>query len=149
MSLIRLKIVTPEKLVLEQEAYSVTLPVIGGEVTILPDHIPYIGSLAPGEIFIRREIEGEPEALATSGGFVEFHGNTLTLLVDTAEAAEEIDIARAEEGRKRAEELMRERGAIDEEEYARVAASLEKQLIRLKVARKHQSRGGFTLPEGE
>ena len=52
--LLRLKIVTPERLVLEEDVYSVTLPAEGGEITVLPDHIPYIGSLRSGEIFFRR-----------------------------------------------------------------------------------------------
>jgi len=144
--LLRLKIVTPERLVLEEEAYSVTLPAESGEITILPDHVPYIGSLRPGEIFFRREANAEPERLAVSGGFTEFHGNVLSVLADTAERAEEIDIERAEEAKKRAEELKSERHLLDDEEYARVAASLEKEFARLNVARKHRSRGGFIAP---
>lgn len=144
--MIKLKIVTPERLVLEMEVYQATLPIEGGEITILPDHIPYIGSLRAGEVMVRRTVGGEPESLATSGGFVEFHNNTLTLLADTAERAEEIDEARAEAGRKRAEELKANREVLDEEEYARVAASLEKEMARLKVARKHRSHSGFVAP---
>ncbi|NTW15743.1 MAG: ATP synthase F1 subunit epsilon [Candidatus Moranbacteria bacterium] len=146
MRSIKLKIVTPERLVLEEEAYSVTLPSEGGEVTILPDHIPYIGALRAGEIHFRRTKDSESEALATSGGFVEFHGNVLSVLADTAERAEEIDIERAEAAKKRAEELKAERSLMDDEEYARVAASLEKEFARLRVARKHRSKGGFIAP---
>jgi F-type H+-transporting ATPase subunit epsilon len=146
MQSIKLKIVTPERLVLEEDVYSVTLPAEGGEITVLPDHIPYIGSLRPGEIFFRRDAHAEPESLATSGGFVELHGNVLSVLADTAERAEEIDIERAEEGRKKAEELKAERSLLDDEEYARVAATLEKEFARLRVARKHRSKGGFIAP---
>lgn len=146
--MIRLKIVTPQKLVLEEEAYSVTLPIEGGEVTILPNHIPYIGALRPGEIMLRRTQEGEADSLATSGGFVEFEANTLTILADTAERADEIDLARADEARKRAEEVMKTRVSMDDEEYARIAAMIEKESTRLKVARKHRSRKG-TPPSGE
>ncbi|HWQ59568.1 MAG TPA: ATP synthase F1 subunit epsilon [Candidatus Fimivivens sp.] len=144
--LLKLKIVTPERLVLEEDVYSVTLPAEGGEITVLPDHIPYIGSLRSGEIFFRRDAHAGPESLATSGGFVELHGNVLSVLADTAERAEEIDIERAEEGRKKAEELKADRSLLDDEEYARVAASLEKEFARLHVARKHRSKGGFIAP---
>ena len=144
--LLRLKIVTPERLVLEEDVYSVTLPAEDGEITVLPDHIPYIGSLRSGEIFFRREANAEPESLATSGGFVELHGNVLSVMADTAERAEEIDIERAEAAKKKAEELKAERHLIDDEQYARVAASLEKEFARLHVARKHRSKGGFIAP---
>lgn len=147
MRSINLKIVTPEKLLVEEEVYSVTLPAESGEITVLPDHIPYIGTLRSGEIFFRRTKEAEPESFATSGGFVELHGNTLSLLVDTAERAEEIDLDRAEEGRKKAEELAKNQHALDEAEYARVAASLEKEFARLRVARKYRLKRGIRTGE--
>ncbi len=146
--MIRFKIVTPERSVVEEEIYQATLPVEGGEVTLLPNHIPYIGSLGAGEILFRRTPDGESFSLATSGGFVEFHDNTLTLLADTAERAEDIDLTRAEEARQKAERIMKERIHLDEEEYARVAAVLEKELARVRVARKHRSRKGFSAEDG-
>lgn len=147
MRSIKLKIVTPEKLLVEEEVYSVTLPAESGEITVLPDHIPYIGTLRPGEIFFRRSQESEPEAFATSGGFVELHGNILSLLVDTAERAEEIDLDRAEEGRQKAEELAKSQHTLDEAEYARVATSLEKEFARLRVARKYRRQRGIRTGE--
>lgn len=147
MRSINLKIVTPEKLLVEEEVYSVTLPAEGGEITVLPDHIPYIGTLRPGEIFFRRTKESEPESFATSGGFVELHGNTLSLLADTAERAEEIDLDRAEAGRQKAEELAKSQHALDEAEYARVVTSLEKEFARLRVARKYRRQRGIRTGE--
>lgn len=143
--MIKLKVVTPEKTVVEQEVYQATLPVFGGEVTILPNHIPYIGTLSAGEIVLRQEQGGPETSLATSGGFVEFHDNILSILADTAERAEEIDLARAEEARKRAEELKQERVTMDDEEYARTAAALEKEMARVKVARRHHTRYGLSI----
>ncbi len=148
MSSIKLKVVTPERIVVEQDVYQVTLPVFGGEVTLLPEHIPYIGALHAGEIVLRSEQHGEEFSLATSGGFVEFHDNTLVILADTAERAEEIDLARAEEARKRAEELKKERVTMDDEEYARTAAMIEKEMARVRVARRHHRRQGV-LPQSE
>jgi F-type H+-transporting ATPase subunit epsilon len=145
MSLIKFKIVTPERTVVEEEIYQATLPVEGGEVTILPEHIPYIGALSAGEIILRKTVGGEEINLATSGGFIEFHENTMVILADTAERAEEIDLARAEEARKRAEDLKNEQIHMGEEEYARTAALVEKEMARVRVARKHHSRRGVSL----
>jgi F-type H+-transporting ATPase subunit epsilon len=142
MKKITLKIITPEKVVSEEEIYQITLPVKDGEITILPEHIPYIGALKAGEIVFRGESAQSKEVtLAVSGGFVEFHDNVLTLLADTAERADAIDMERAESARKRAEELMQQQAThMDSEEYARVAASLEKHLARIRVARKHHTK---------
>ena len=89
------------------------------------------------------------ENLAVSGGFVEFDTNTLSILADTAERAEEIDIERAEAARMRAEKIKQEQVSMGEEEYARVAAALEKEMARLKVARKHRGRAPLSVIEGE
>ena len=137
---IKFKIVTPEKTVVEEDIYQALLPIEGGEITVLPNHIPYIGSLRSGEILLRHEINGEETSLATSGGFIEFHDNILVVLADTAERADEIDLARAEEAEERAKKIMAERVRTDDEEYARVAAALEKEMARVRVARKHRSR---------
>jgi F-type H+-transporting ATPase subunit epsilon len=147
MRTIKLKIVTPEKLVLEEEAYSVTLPGAAGEVTILPDHVPYVGMIKAGEIYFRRSPGAAPEPFATAGGFVEFHENTLSVLADTAERPEEIDMKAAEEAHRRAEEAMKARVSMDDEEYARVAAALEREFARLKVARKHASKPRVSIGE--
>lgn len=145
MPTIILKIVTPERVVIEREVYQATLPVMGGDVTILPNHIPYIGALKAGEIILRQVADGEETSLVTSGGFAEFHDNTLVILADTAERAEEIDLARAEEARARAQALRQERAHLSGEEYARTTALLEKEFARVRVARKHHSRRGISL----
>ena len=88
MPKIHFKIVTPEKTAFEDEVDQVTLPVTDGQVTILPDHIPYIASLKAGEITFKKG--KEETVLATSGGFIEFDKNNLVFLADTAERIEEI-----------------------------------------------------------
>lgn len=141
MSSLTLKLVTPERSVVEMEASAVTLPIADGDVTILPEHEPYIGALKAGEIIVHHADEST-ESLAVSGGFVEFDSNRLSVLADTAERAEEIDLERAEAARERAEAIKREQVSMGEEEYARVAAALEKEMARLKVARKHRTKNG-------
>ncbi|MCD6149488.1 ATP synthase F1 subunit epsilon [bacterium] len=134
---IKFKITTPEKTVYEDEIYQATLPVADGEVTILPNHRSYIAFLKSGEIILKKKNEEKEIDLAISGGFIEFHNNELIVLADTAERAEEIDLERAEEAKKRAEDIKKQRVSMDEVEYARVAAMLEKELARVKVAKRY------------
>jgi len=140
---IKFKIVTPEKTVFEEEIDQVTLPVTDGEVTILPNHRSYIASLKAGEICAKKD--KAEFCIACSGGFIEFNGNNLVVLADTAERAEEIDVARAEEARKRAEELKKEKISLGDEEYARVAAMVEKEMARIKVGSRHHTRRSMKI----
>lgn len=132
-----LHIVTPERTVFEGEVDSVTFPTPDGEVTVLPGHIPYITTVKPGEVLIR---DGREEILmAVSGGFIEFSKNKLMLMADTAERADEIDMERAEEARRKAEDLKKQKFS-DSQDYYRVAAAIEKEMARLRVARKHRTK---------
>lgn len=140
---IKFKIVTPERTVYENEIDSATLPVKNGQVTILSGHRSYIAALKAGEIMLRKE--NEDIYLAVSGGFIEFNEDNLIILADTAEAAEEIDIKRAEDARIRAEELKKEKISMGELEYAKVAAAVEKELARIKVAKKHHTKHGIKI----
>lgn len=142
-SKIKFKIVTPEKTVFESEIDQVTLPTAEGEITVLPDHIPLISVLKAGDLVIKKD--GEESDIAVSSGMIEVQKNEITVLADTAERAEEIDLKRAEEGRKRAEDLKEKRIQLDETQYATAAAILEKNLARIKVARKHLSKRGMKL----
>lgn len=140
---IKFKIVTPERTVFEGEIDQVSLPTADGEITVLPFHIPLISVLAAGELTIKK---GEEEiAMAVSGGIVEVRKNEMTILADTAERAEEIDIKRAEEAKARAEKLKKEKIRLDETEYATAATLLERSLARIKVAKKHLTKRGIKL----
>lgn len=140
---IKFKLVTPERTLYDGEVDQATLPVSNGEVTVLPNHIPYIASLKAGEAVLKM---GENEKnLAVSGGFIEFDKNNLTVLADTAEYAEEIDLQKAEVAKANAEKLKEERISMDEMEYAKVAAAIERESARVKVARKHHTRAGMKV----
>ncbi|MDD3498185.1 MAG: ATP synthase F1 subunit epsilon [Candidatus Moranbacteria bacterium] len=142
MDNIKLKIITPERITYESDGINqATLPVSDGEVTILPNHRSYIASLKPGEVILKKD--GEEIDLAISGGFIEFHDNELVVLADEAERAEEIDLEKAEEAKKRAEDIKNKVISTDEAEYARVAAALEKELAKIKVAKKYLRRRGL------
>lgn len=139
---INLEIITPERVVFSEEINQVTLPTHQGQITVLPDHIPLVSSLAAGEIKIVKD--SEEIFMAISGGLIQVDPNKVRILADTAERAEEIDVEQAEEGRKRAMELMKEekREKID---YTALAAKLEKELARLKVARRRRRRTQPTI----
>lgn len=147
---IQFKIVTPERTVFEEGVAQATLPTTDGEITILPNHCSYISSLIPGELRVKLTSpaggkDGEEILLSISGGFIEFHNNELIVLADTAERAEEIDLKRAQEGRRKAEELRKQKISLDESEYARVAASIQKESARIRVARKHYTKRGIKI----
>ena len=140
---IQFQIVTPEKVVCSREVYQVTLPVADGIVTILPDHRSYIAALKPGEVICKEKKNGKEDvSLMVAGGFVEFNQNKLVVLVDEAQRAEEIDLEKAEKARKRAQSL-KERVVVDEVEYAKVAASLEREIAKVNTARNYLKRRGL------
>ena len=143
MQKIKFKIITPERTVYENEVDQVTLPVTDGEVTILPNHRSYIASLKAGEIMLQSD--KEEIHLAVSGGFVELDQNNLIVLADTAEHAEEIDEQRAEAARIKAEELKNKKIEMSEEEFVRVASLVEKEMARVRVAKKHRTRKGMKI----
>lgn len=134
-----LKIVTPEKVLFEDQVLQVSVSTTMGQITILPHHLPLVSQLAPGEVVVR--YNGNDESLmAVSGGIVEVLPDQVVILADTAERAEDIDEARAEEARQKAEELLKEK-ITDAEQFAAFSAMMEKELARLRVARKYKKRG--------
>ncbi len=132
---LQFKLATPERLVLETEADSVSVPTRLGEITVLPNHAPLVANLEPGELIIR---QGKKiHHLAVAGGFIQVKaGSEVMILADAAERVEEIDVARAEEAQARAAKLKRE--AKDDRQFADAAASLAKHLARLRIARRRR-----------
>ena len=136
MSSIKLDIVTAEKVVYSDEVDVVVAPGVEGQLGILPHHAPLMTILQSGELRARK---GEEEfSLAISGGFLEVRPDRIIVLADAAERAEEIDIARAEEAKRRAEDQLGLRApALD---LARAEAALRRSLARLKVAERRRRR---------
>ena len=129
------EIVTPEKVVLKQEALQVTVPTKQGEITVLPNHIPLVASLMPGVIEIMKT-DRSLDTMAVSGGFIEVLPDKVVILADTAERAADIDEARAEEARQRAEKLMAEKR--EDVDFSAVQAKIAKELARVKAVRRHK-----------
>lgn len=128
----KLEIVTPERVVLEQDAASVVVPGSEGSLGILANHAPLMAELTVGEVQIR-DADGLQTRLAISGGFMEVASNTVRILADTAEKPEEIDIHRAEEAVARAKERLA--SADTGIDLARAEIALKRAINRLRVAR--------------
>jgi F-type H+-transporting ATPase subunit epsilon len=133
---IRLDIVTAERVVFSEDVDEVIAPGIEGQLGILPHHAPLMTTLHTGELRVKKA--GEELSMVISGGYLEVRPDRVIVLADVAERAEEIDLARAEEAKKRAhEELKLRPKGVD---LATAEASLQRALVRLKVGqRKHRT----------
>jgi len=137
MPVLKIDIVTAERVVYSAEAEAVIAPGVQGQLGILPHHAPLMTILQAGELVVRRG--GQEDIMAISGGFLEVRPDHVIVLADQAERAEEIDTARAEAARKRAEERLKERHATGVDE-SRAEAALHRALVRLQVAEKIKTR---------
>jgi F-type H+-transporting ATPase subunit epsilon len=131
---LKLEIVTPESKVYSEDVDMVTLPGVEGEMGIFPMHVPLITQLVSGEVGVRKG--GQEFFLAVGDGFVEVTGERVSILTDMAVKAENIDEAKAEAARQRAEARLAEK--LDDEEVATVKAALDHSLAQLKVKRRHK-----------
>ena len=130
MSPIRLEVVTAERVVFSEDVETVVAPGIEGQLGILPHHAPLMTILHTGELRVRKG--GEEFSLAVSGGFLEVRPERIIVLADVAEHADEIDLARAEEAKRRAQEELKHRPpGVD---LAQAEAALARALVRLKIA---------------
>ena len=130
---IRLKLVTPSRLLLDEEVDEVTAPGALGEFGVLPKHISFLTLLEVGEMSYKQG--GERHHLALSGGYAEVLDEVMTVLAGAAEYSDEIDIERARAARERAEKRMAELSQEDKE-FAASEAALRRALVRLQVAGK-------------
>lgn len=134
---LKLEIVTPEKLLLSEDADIVVATATEGEFGVLPGHIPFLTTLQTGEL--RYKIGNEIHYLAIGGGFAEVLDDKVTVLAETAELGREIDTERAQKARQRAQERL-EQARLDEKmDYVRTEAALRRAMLRIKIAEKHQA----------
>jgi len=137
MPSLKLEIVTAERVVYAEEVDAVVAPGMEGQLGILPHHAPLMTTLQAGELLVRRG--SEEDSLAISGGFLEVRPDRVIILADSAERAEEIDSARAEVARKRAEQRLVDRHAPGFD-AARCEAALQRAMVRLTVTDKVKRR---------
>ncbi len=135
---LNLQIVTAEKTIFNDDVDMVTVPGEAGVMGILPRHAPLLSALKPGELHYRRA--GDETFLAIGGGFIEVLNNKVIILADSAERSEEIDLERAEASRRRAEQILQQRGELSIEDLAAAEASLRRAMVRIDIVRRR--RGG-------
>jgi len=133
---IRCEIVSQDRLVFEGDVDMVIVPGTEGEMGILPNHAPLLSTLNYGILRVRSK--GEEEAFAIAGGVVEVQPEIVTVLADAAENVEEIDVARAEEAKTRAEEFLKAGPPPDTDTYLAVEAALRRSNLRLEAARRYR-----------
>lgn len=138
MPKLQVQVLTPERTLVNEEVSSLTCPTIEGHITILPGHTALVAPLTSGELVARSD--KDEHFIHVAGGFVEVRSdNRVIILADGAEHHFEIDIARAEEAKREAEQLLKNQTLADEE-YATTAWLLQKNLNRIRIARKHSHR---------
>ena len=130
---LKLEMVTPYKRVLSEEVDEVTAPGTVGEFGVLPDHTSLLTTLKVGELTYKKD--GETFHIAVNWGYVEVEGNVMTVLVETAEPADQIDVERAKAALGRAEEALKKLTSEDKE-FKLMECALERALIRVQVASK-------------
>lgn len=134
---LKLKIVTPERVVFEDTVDSVTATTQMGEVTILPGHIPLVANLQAGELRVRTN--GSEQFLVASTGFLEVRGGSeIVVMADTAERVEELELEKIEQAKERARKMLEEKRNVDDVAFADAAALLERELARERVAIKRK-----------
>ena len=130
--MLKLEIVTPEKKVLETEADSVTVPTATGEAGILPSHAPLISAVRPG--ILTYTAKGASDKLAVSAGFIEVNSDKVAVLVDTAEAADEIDLDAAKAARDEADKAITAAGLVPDEEASAQRDTADHASARIQLA---------------
>ncbi len=135
MATLKLKVVTPESLIFEDDVEEVYLFTPNGEIGILPHHVNLMSQITAGELRIKKS--GKVTHMATGGGMLQMVDNTLSVLTDLAEEASEINEKEATDAKKRAEDALTQ--TQTDEEYAITLANLEKALAQLKVKRRIRS----------
>jgi len=131
---LKLDIVTPEAVTFSGDVEMVTLPAVEGEMGVYPQHVPLMTQIVPGELVVRKD--GHDTYMAVGDGFVEITNERVAVLTDMAIPADQIDEAKAEEARKRAEARLAEH--LDDEENAAVQAALANSVAQITVKRRHK-----------
>jgi F-type H+-transporting ATPase subunit epsilon len=135
---LQLEIVTPERLAYQGEVDSVQLPGSEGELGVLPHHAPLVSTLGAGELRLRKGTEDEFFAIV--GGFLQVLPDKVVVMAETADMASEIDLERAQEARRKAEQAL-ESGFVEGADLAAARAALQTALLRIRVAERRHREG--------
>ena len=135
---IQCEIVSQDRMVWEGDADIVVVPGVGGEMGVLPNHAPLLSTLKFGILKVRTK--DEEQVFTIAGGVIEVQPDLITVLADSAENVAEIDVARAEDARKRAEDILKEGPPQDTDAYLKLEAAVRRSNLRLEAVRRF--RGG-------
>ncbi len=133
---IRCEIVSQDRMVWEGDADIVIVPGEGGDMGILPNHAPLLSTLRFG--FLKVRSKDKEEIFTVAGGVIEVQPDLITVLADSAENVEEIDVARAEAAKRRAEELLKLGPPPDNDAYLRMESALKRSNLRIEAARRYR-----------
>ena len=134
---IRLRVVTPSRMLIDEDVDEVTAPGELGEFGVLPNHIAFLTTLVPGELSYKQG--SSKKTLAVGGGYAEVLDNVMTVLPPAAEFADEIDSARAQRAKERAEKLIAGLNR-EEKDWEMAETALKRALVRLQVASREARR---------
>jgi len=138
MKLFKLKIISPEGILLEKEVERLTVPTTSGEITILANHIPLMSQIAHGELLAASGDEQLP--IAVSGGFLRVGNNEVEVLADFALAAENITEEKLAAAMKRADELRAQKETVSQEQFESFAGEMERALALSKIHGKYKDK---------
>ena len=129
---IKFEVVTPDQMILSEDVDYVGVPGVQGQFGVLSNHIPFLSALAVGSLYYRKD--GQVKYLFVSGGFAEVSPDSLTILAESAEKAEDIDLTRAQQAKERAEaRVQREKEKID---FTRAQVALRRAIERINLKEK-------------
>jgi F-type H+-transporting ATPase subunit epsilon len=136
-----LEIITPEKTVVRQEVDEVLAPTDKGQIGILPHHINLVTKLTPGELIMIKN--GKENIYAVTGGFLQVNNGVVSVLADYAAHTEDIDIEKAIEAQKRAEDVLKKnKENVSERDFAIAEADLRKSLLQINVVKRRHLKHG-------
>ena len=141
MPTLNLEIITAENQVFFGDVNTIVAPGIEGQLGILPHHAPLMTILHPGELFVRKD--SEETYMAITGGFLEVRPDKVIILADACERVEEINIARAEEAKKRAEQMLKQSDSNIDTSLAE--AALRRSMVRLQIAERRRRKPKINL----
>ena len=133
---LKLEIVTPDKLVLDEQVDYVGAPGFNGEFGVLPNHIAFLSALQIGNLYYKQG--GKAHYVFLSGGFADVSNNKVTILAESAEKAEEIDLERARKAKERAEQRMAQQK--EKVDFARAQAALQRAMARMRAGEQNTAR---------
>lgn len=136
MNLLRLKVITPRKIVMDKQVNSVTVPTSDGEITVLPHHVHLFSLLVEGIVKIKKD--GSEDDLAIGGGYLETNGETVTVLVSRAYGQNEIDKNLTDKAVEQAKLILSK--STDEKERAEAMTIIRRSVIDSKLMKRRKAR---------